>query len=122
MTATSKISISQGMKFIAVDNPTPFITGMRVRAMAGTSTSSTKFVEGTVGTISDCSFSLLVDNNKGNGSIKNARFSVAGLTGARGPRGFRGAIGPRGERGETGAQGLQGALGLTGATETFSTK
>jgi hypothetical protein len=96
------------MKFIDVDNPRPFITGMRIRAMTGTNTRSTAYVEGLVGRISECTIALLVDVHRGEGSLKSARFSVAGITG------LRGSTGPLGPQGLTGATGLPGANGSNG--------
>lgn len=102
------------MKYISVDNPTPFITGMRVRAMTGTDTKSTKFVEGLVGSVVDCNVGLLVDATYGTGSLLNARFSIAGITGKRGLTGARGMTGTRGPRGYHGISGPQGNIGPMG--------
>lgn len=118
VTATSHISISSGMKYISVDNPTPFISGMRVRAMTGTSVSSARYVEGLVGSVIDCRVGLLVDVNVGIGSLRNARFSVAGVIG---PRGATGATGTRGPRGYTGATGIVGPTGPQGIMGTAGT-
>jgi hypothetical protein len=98
-----------------VDNPTPFITGMRVRAMSGTTLANTKYVEGTIGIIRDCAIAFNIDYASGAGTIKNARFSVAGVRGLTGPRGLRGTTGTTGLRGATGLQGPIGATGPAGA-------
>ena len=136
VTAQSSISISIGMKFIAVDNPTPFISGMRLRAMTGDSLASSKFVEGQVGAIRDCVIGLYVDYAQGRGALRNARFSVTGLRGLRGPAGVRGdqglrgitglagamgAIGPAGPSGPQGVQGIQGVQGPAGTPGTSGT-
>ena len=113
--ATSNIPLIKGQLFIDVDNPTPFITGMRVRIMSGTTLAATKFVEGQVGLIRDCTIAVNVDVASGDGSIKNGRFSVAGIRGLKGPRGPRGLSGTTGVRGATGMQGPQGIQGATGA-------
>ncbi len=126
--ATSTIPLVKGQVLLDVDNPTPFITGMRVRAMSGTTITNTKYVEGTIGIIRDCTIALNVDFVSGTGTIKNARFSVAGvrgLTGLRGPRGIaglrgatglQGPIGASGVKGDTGATGTKGDTGTTGLT------
>lgn len=120
VTATSSIPLSKGMKYIAVDNPTPFITGMRIRALTGNSLASTKFAEGQIGAIRDCVIGLNVDNVRGTGALKNARFSVAGIVGSRGAtgpkgsQGLQGLQGPQGPQGPQGFQGLQGIQGLQG--------
>ena len=126
VTATSRVTNTLGMKYISVDNPTPFITGMRVRAMTGTATRSTKFVEGLVGSVVDCNIGLMVDATYGTGSLLNARFSIAGITGqrgltgargttgARGPRGYNGIFGTQGNTGPMGPQGVQGLQGIQG--------
>lgn len=136
VTAQSSISISLGMKFIAVDNPTPFISGMRLRAMTGDSLATTKFVEGHVGAIRDCVIGMYVDYANGRGSLKNARFSITGVKGLRGPAGVRGdqglrgitglagpmgAIGPAGPSGPQGVQGVQGIQGVQGPAGTPGT-
>lgn len=115
VTAQSSISISSGMKFISVDNPTPFITGMRIRVMTGDSLATTKFVEGHVGAIRDCVIGMYVDYANGRGSLKNARFSITGVKGLRGPAGARGSTGMLGPMGLTGPAGPTGPMGLTGA-------
>ena len=115
--ATSTIPLVKGQVLIDVDNPTPFITGMRVRAMSGTTSANTKYVEGTIGIIRDCAIALNIDVASGAGTIKNARFSVAGvrgLKGARGLTGLRGTTGLQGRIGATGATGPQGIQGVQG--------
>lgn len=108
------------MKYVTVDNPTPFITGMRIRAMTGSGLSTTKFAEGLVGAIRDCVVGIYIDASQGKGSLKNARFSTTGIvglrgtTGTRGPRGFQGLTGPQGLQGPQGVQGVQGFQGISG--------
>lgn len=108
------------MKYVTVDNPTPFITGMRIRAMTGSGLSTTKFAEGLVGAIRDCVVGIYIDASQGKGSLKNARFSTTGIvglrgtTGTRGPRGFQGLTGPQGLQGPQGVQGVQGVQGISG--------
>ena len=120
VTAISTIPLTNGMKYVTVDNPTPFITGMRIRAMSGSGLSTTRYAEGSVGAIRDCVVGIYIDTSLGNGSIKNARFSTAGVvghrgaTGARGPRGLQGMTGPQGAQGPQGLQGLQGIQGISG--------
>lgn len=120
VTAISTISLSNGMKYVTVDNPTPFITGMRIRAMTGSGLSTTKFAEGLVGAIRDCVVGIYIDTSQGKGSLKNARFSTTGIvglrgtTGTRGPRGFQGLTGPQGLQGPQGVQGAQGVPGISG--------
>ena len=114
ITAQSSISISSGMKFISVDNPTPFITGMRLRAMTGDSLATSKFVEGQVGAIRDCVIGMYVDYAQGQGALKNARFSTTGVRGLRGLTGDRGNQGPRGVAGVTGPMGVAGPVGPIG--------
>ena len=114
--ATSTIPLVKGQAFINVDNPTPFITGMRIRIMSGTSLASTKFVEGQVGLIRDCTVALNIDATAGAGSMRNGRFSIAGERGRTGPRGLRGLTGVSGTRGMDGLTGPTGTTGPTGAT------
>ena len=113
--ASSSIPLVKGQVLINVDNPTPFITGMRVRAMSGTTLANTKYVEGTIGIIRDCAIAFNIDYASGAGTIKNTRFSVAGVRGLTGPRGLRGTTGTTGLRGATGLQGPIGATGPAGA-------
>jgi hypothetical protein len=120
--ATSTIPLVKGQVLFDVDNPTPFITGMRVRAMSGTTITNTKYVEGTIGIIRNCAIALNIDFVSGTGTIKNGRFSVAGIRGLTGPRGLRGSTGTTGLRGvtglagDTGATGAKGDIGATGNT------
>ena len=107
--ATGPIPISLGLKFFPVNNPTPLITGMRIRAISGTTSQTAKYVEGRIGSISNCSIAIRVDRLFGTGSVINARFSIAGEIGAQGKQGLNG------DPGETGAQGEQGLNGETGA-------
>ena len=122
--ATGPIPISLGLKFFPVDNPTPLITGMRIRAVSGTTSQTAKYVEGRIGSISNCSIAIRVDRLFGTGSVINARFSIAGEIGAQGKQGLNGDPGETGEQGEqglngdpgeTGEQGEQGLDGETGA-------
>jgi hypothetical protein len=131
--ATGPIPISLGLKYFPVDNQSPFVTGMRVRAMTGTDTKSTKYLEGLVGSVVDCNVGLLVDATYGTGSLLKARFSIAGITGqrgptgargipgTRGPRGYNGIFGPQGNVGPIGPQGDQGIQGLPGSNGTNGT-
>ena len=117
--AVSSIPLVKRQIIVDVDNPTPFITGMRVRVMAGSTLNNTKYVEGQVGIIRDCTIAISVDTAVGVGVIKNGQFSIAGLRGLTGPRGVKGAMGlpgPRGPTGEAGPQGTQGLQGVPGAT------
>lgn len=86
--ATSAIPLVKGQVSVDVDNPTPFITGMRVRVMTGTTLASTKLAEGRVGLVRDCTIAINIDAVVGVGSIKNGRFSVAGERGASVPAAF----------------------------------
>jgi hypothetical protein len=122
--ATGPIPISHGLKFFPVNNPTPFITGMRVRAISGTTSQTAKYVEGRIGSISHCSIAIRVDRLFGIGTVTNARFTIAGEIGAQGKQGLngdpgesgaQGEQGPNGDPGESGEQGEQGLDGETGA-------
>jgi hypothetical protein len=122
--ATGPIPISLGLKFFPVNNPTPLITGMRIRAVSGTTSQTAKYVEGRIGSISNCSIAIRVDRLFGTGTVTNARFTIAGEIGAQGKQGLdgdpgesgeRGEQGPNGETGESGEQGEQGLDGETGA-------
>ena len=112
--ATGPIPISLGLKYFPVDNQTPFITGMRIRAVTGTTVQTTKFVEGRIGSISNCYVALQVDRISGTGTLLSARFATAGEIGAIGPQGPTGNTGATGPTGSTGAQGLQGVPGTNG--------
>lgn len=110
------------MKYVTVDNPTPFITGMRIRAMTGSGLSTTKYAEGLVGAVRDCVVGIYIDTSSGNGSLKNARFSTAGIVGRRGASGARGARGLQGPTGPQGVQGAQGIQGITGVQGVIGTQ
>ena len=112
--ATGPIPISLGLKYFPVDNQTPFVTGMRIRAVTGTTIQTTRFVEGRVGSISDCYIALQVDRISGTGTLVSARFATAGEIGAIGPQGPMGNTGATGLTGSTGAQGIQGVPGTNG--------
>jgi hypothetical protein len=102
------------LKYFPVDNQTPFVTGMRIRAVTGTTIQTTRFVEGRVGSISDCYIALQVDRISGTGTLVSARFATAGEIGAIGPQGPMGNTGATGLTGSTGAQGIQGVPGTNG--------
>lgn len=113
--AESTIPLVKGQVLVNVDNPTPFVTGMRIRVVAGTRIANTKYLEGTIGIIRDCTVALNVDVASGVGSIRNGRFAVAGERGLTGPRGARGATGLRGPAGAQGPEGQPGQIGPVGA-------
>ena len=112
--ATGPIPISVGLKYFPVNNQSPFVTGMRIRVVVGGTVQGTKYVEGRVGSISNCNVALLVDRLSGSGTLVNARFTVAGEIGAQGPTGLTGPIGPAGPQGIQGVQGVPGTNGLNG--------
>jgi hypothetical protein len=112
--ATGPIPVSTGLKFFPVSNQSPFVTGMRIRVVVGSNTLTTRFVEGRVGTISNCNIALLVDRISGTGTMLNARFATAGEIGAQGPAGTPGATGSTGATGPQGIQGAQGIQGIPG--------
>ncbi len=112
--ATRPIPISLGLKYFPVDNQTPFVTGMRIRAVTGTTVQTTKFVEGRVGSISNCYVALQVDRISGTGTLVSARFATAGEIGAMGPQGPIGNTGATGLTGNAGVQGIQGVPGTNG--------
>jgi hypothetical protein len=123
--ATASVAISTGLKRIPVNNQSPFITGMRVRVTTGTTVQTTKFVEGRVGSVSNCIVAVQVDTTLGTGTLKNAKFVYAGESGVRGLQGIQGVTGPQGNQGLQGIQGapgvqgqpgIQGDQGLTGPT------
>ena len=87
---------------------------MRIRAVVGRTVQATKYVEGRVGSISNCNIALLVDRLSGSGTLVNARFTIAGEIGAQGPTGLTGPIGPAGPQGIQGVQGVPGTNGLNG--------
>ena len=67
--ATGPIPISMGLKFFPVSNQSPFVTGMRIRVVVGGNTKITRFVEGRVGSITNCNIALLVDRISGTGTM-----------------------------------------------------
>jgi len=87
---------------------------MRIRAVVGRTVQATKYVEGRVGSISNCNIALLVDRLSGSGTLVNARFTIAGEIGAQGPTGLTGPIGSVGPQGIQGVQGVPGTNGLNG--------
>lgn len=113
--ATASVGISTGLKRIPVSNQTPFRTGMRVRVTTGTTVQTTKFVEGRIGSVSNCIVAVQVDTTLGTGTLKKAKFVYAGETGLRGLQGIQGVMGPQGNQGPQGAQGAQGLQGNQGA-------
>lgn len=115
---TSSILIAPGLEYFTVDNPTPFIPGMRVRGLTGTTLNTTKYVEGLVGIVLGCRVGMLIDEHHGSGYLKNARFSVAGIVGLAGPTGSQGASGPIGIQGLQGVPGINGTNGLNGVNGT----
>lgn len=112
--ATGPIPVSTGLKFFPVSNQSPFVTGMRIRVVVGRNTLTTRFVEGRVGSVSNCNIALLVDRISGTGTMLNARFAAAGEIGAQGPVGATGSTGATGPQGIQGAQGIQGIPGTNG--------
>ena len=115
--ALTSIPINGGIQRVTVNNQSPFMTGMRVRATSGTTLTTTKFVEGRVGSVSNCVVAIQVDRTLGTGSIKNAKFAFAGEIGQQGlsgPQGIPGVQGPQGVQGIQGVQGLQGIAGTNG--------
>jgi hypothetical protein len=112
--ATGPIPISLGLKYFPVDNQSPFVTGMRLRAVTGDTLATTKYVEGRIGSISNCNIAISIDRVSGNGSILNAKFVIAGLIGAQGPTGATGSTGPAGAPGLAGTPGAPGAPGTPG--------
>jgi hypothetical protein len=116
--ATGPIPICLGLKFFPVNNPTPLITGMRIRAISGTTSQTAKYVEGRIGSISNCSIAIRVDRLFGTGSVINARFSIAGEIGAQGEQGLNGTNGFNGQNGWNGINGLVPAYGSFRDTTT----
>ena len=112
--ATGPIPISLGLKYFPVDNQSPFVTGMRLRAVTGDTLATTKYVEGRIGSISNCNIAISIDRVSGNGTILNAKFIIAGLIGAQGPTGATGSTGPAGAPGLAGTPGAPGAPGTPG--------
>ncbi len=116
--ALTSIPINSGIQRVTVNNQSPFITGMRVRASSGTTLATTKFVEGRVGSVSNCVVAIQVDRTLGTGSVKSAKFAAAGeigLQGSSGPQGIQGVQGAQGVQGIQGVQGLQGIAGTNGS-------
>jgi len=109
--ATGPIPISLGLKYFPVNNQNPFVTGMRIRAISGTTAQTAKYVEGRIGSISNCTIAIRVDRLSGTGTVVNARFTIAGEIGAQGAQGLSGETGSTGNRGP---QGIQGANGFNG--------
>ena len=116
--ATGPIPISLGLKYFPVDNQSPFVTGMRLRAVTGGTLATTKYVEGRIGSISNCNIAISIDRVSGNGSILNAKFIIAGLVGAQGPAGATGSTGPAGAPGLAGTPGAPGTPGIQGVPGT----
>jgi len=112
--ATGRIPVSTGLKYFPVSNQSPFVTGMRIRAVVGRTFKTTKYVEGRVGSISNCNVALFVDRVFGSGTLVNARFVTAGEIGAQGSVGNTGATGAIGPAGPQGIQGVQGVPGTNG--------
>jgi hypothetical protein len=111
----------KGLEYFTVDNPTPFIPGMRVRAITGLTLNATKYVEGDVGIVLNCKVGILIDELQGTGYLKNARFSVAGVVGLAGPTGVQGTVGPIGQQGIQGIAGINGVNGTNGLNGTNGT-
>ena len=115
--ALGPIPISLGLKYFPVDTPSPFVTGMRIRAVIGTTLQTTKYVEGRIGSISNCNIAIQVDRLSGTGTLLSAKFITAGEIGAvgpTGPAGTTGAVGPSGSQGIQGVQGVPGTNGFNG--------
>ena len=87
---------------------------MRVRVTTGTTVQTTKFIEGRVGSVSNCIVAVQVDTILGTGTLKSARFVYAGESGVRGEQGIQGVAGPQGNQGLQGIQGVQGIQGEPG--------
>jgi hypothetical protein len=116
--ATGPIPISLGLKYFPVDNQSPFVTGMRVRAVVGTTLATTKYVEGRIGSISNCNIAISIDRVSGSGTLLSPKFIIAGLIGAQGPTGATGNTGPTGAPGLAGTPGAPGSPGAQGAPGT----
>jgi hypothetical protein len=91
---------------------------MRLRAVTGDTLATTKYVEGRIGSISNCNIAISIDRVSGNGSILNAKFIIAGLIGAQGPAGATGSTGPAGAPGLAGTPGAPGTPGTQGVPGT----
>lgn len=116
--AIGPIPISLGLKYFPVDNQSPFVTGMRLRAVVGDTLATTKYVEGRIGSISNCNIAISIDRVSGTGTLQNAKFITAGLVGAQGPTGATGNTGPTGAQGSPGTPGAPGTPGSQGAPGT----
>ena len=116
--ATGPIPISLGLKYFPVDNQSPFVTGMRLRAVVGETLATTKYVEGRIGSIANCNIAISIDRVSGTGTLLNAKFITAGLVGAQGPTGATGSTGPAGATGLAGTPGAPGTPGAQGAPGT----
>ena len=112
--ATGPIPISLGLKYFPVDNQSPFVTGMRLRAVVGDTLATTRYVEGRIGSVSNCNIAISIDRVSGSGTLLNPKFITAGLIGAQGPTGATGSTGPAGATGLAGAPGAPGAQGAPG--------
>jgi hypothetical protein len=112
--AIGPIPISLGLKYFPVDNQSPFVTGMRLRAVVGDTLATTRYVEGRIGSVSNCNIAISIDRVSGTGTLQNAKFITAGLVGAQGPTGATGNTGPTGAQGSPGAPGTPGAQGAPG--------
>ena len=112
--ATGPIPISLGLKYFPVDNQSPFVTGMRLRAVVGDTLATTRYVEGRIGSVSNCNIAISIDRVSGSGTLLNPKFITAGLIGAQGPTGATGSTGPAGATGLAGTPGAPGAQGAPG--------
>lgn len=109
--ATGPIPISLRLKYFPVDNQSPFVTGMRLRAVVGDTLATTKYVEGRIGSISNCNIAISIDRVSGSGTLLSPKFVTTGLIGAQGPTGATGSTGPAGTPGLAGAPGAPGTPG-----------
>lgn len=116
--AIGPIPISLGLKYFPVDNQSPFVTGMRLRAVVGDTLATTKYVEGRIGSVSNCNIAISIDLVSGSGTLLSPRFVTAGLIGAQGPTGATGSTGPAGSPGLAGVPGAPGTPGAQGAPGT----
>jgi hypothetical protein len=113
--AIGPIPISLGLKYFPVDNQSPFVTGMRLRAVVGDTLATTKYVEGRIGSVSNCNIAISIDRVSGSGTLLDPKFITAGLIGAQGPIGATGSTGLAGTPGVAGTPGAPGAAGTPGA-------
>jgi hypothetical protein len=116
--AIGPIPISLGLKYFPVDNQSPFVTGMRLRAVVGDTLATTKYVEGRIGSVSNCNIAISIDRVSGSGTLLSPKFIIAGLIGAQGPTGATGNTGPAGATGLAGTPGAPGNPGAQGAPGT----